>query len=428
MSSDAVSAQLVLALARVLYSNGQMTDQVITAAHRLAAALGLDARIIVRWAGLSLVQTTTVNGAIKRRVLATVKASPKGVNMDRVAAAMGVVADVETGRLRPAQACVKLDAIATRPPAPDWMFALAAGAGAVALAEIFGLRHLPGAALIFGCVVMGALLRRALGRHTGNPLVQPFAAALLAGIVGALAVRFDLSSSLRLVAVCPCMVLVPGPQLLNAAADMLKGRMRLGASRLINAALVIAAIAAGLLAGLTIMGVSLPTEPAALNAALWADMIAAGIAVLAYSVFFSTPVRMILWPVAVGVIAHAVRWWMLALGCDVAMAAFIACLCVGLVLTPVSHRYHMPFAAVGFAAVVSMIPGVFLFRMASGLLEILRGTGDGSALDQTLTNGLASASILLAMSLGLIGAKRIIDLLIDPERFHVTRTALRLDR
>jgi len=34
-------------------------------------------------------------------------------------------------------------------------------------------------------------------------------------IIGGLAVRYDLSSSLRLVAVCPCMVMVPGPHFLN---------------------------------------------------------------------------------------------------------------------------------------------------------------------------------------------------------------------
>jgi len=45
---------------------------------------------------------------------------------------------------------------------------------------------------------------RTLAHYTTNALLQPLGAALLAGVVGALAVRYRLSSSLRLVAVCPC--------------------------------------------------------------------------------------------------------------------------------------------------------------------------------------------------------------------------------
>jgi uncharacterized membrane protein YjjP (DUF1212 family) len=84
---------------------------------------------------------------------------------------------------------------------------------------------------------------------------------MLSGVIGALAVRYQLSSSLRLVAVCPCMVLVPGPHVLNGALDLVEGRIHLGAARLIYAGLVIVAISTGLLLGLALLGVSLPVDP-----------------------------------------------------------------------------------------------------------------------------------------------------------------------
>src|SRR5262252_1705465 len=335
--------------------------------------------------------------------------------MDRVASTMRAIADVEAGRLRPDAALKAIGAISLAPPAPTWLFALAAAAGAVALSVIFGVGHVISMVLIFVSAGAGAFLRRAVARLSANDFIQPLCAAILAGVIGALAVRYDLSSSLRLVAVCPCMVLVPGPHFLNGALDLIIGRISLGAARWIYAGLVVVAISVGLLLGLALLGVSLPTDPAGRAVPLWQDVIAAGVAVAAYSVFFSTPLHMLPWPIAIGMFAHALRWAALTqFGFGVATGALVACVAVALILTPVSRQTHMPFADIGFASVVSMMPGVYLFRMASGLLQIADGSQTTlELLSATTADGLMAAIIILAMSFGLIVPKMAVDYFSD---------------
>jgi uncharacterized membrane protein YjjP (DUF1212 family) len=400
---------LILSFARVLHVNGQSTDETLKATERLGSNLGLSAKVIPRWGELDL--QAEDGGA---RPVSVVAADPTGVDMDRVASAMRAIDDVGASRIAPSAALKTIKAISQAPPASTWLFTLAAAAGAASLSVIFGVQHVAAVLLIVVSAAAGAVLRRTLAKYSTNPLLQPFCAALLAGIIGALAVRYQLSSSLRLIAVCPCMILVPGPHVLNGMMDLVAVRIPLGASRLLYAGLIILAISAGLLLGLSLLNVSLPVDEPGRPVPLWLDVIAAGIAVAAYSIFFSTPLRMLGWPVAVGMLAHALRWWTLSVGAGVGTGALVACLLVGLVLTPVARRSQMPFAAIGFASVVSLMPGVFLFRMVSGLLQL----GNSSnmtlpLLGGTILDGLIAITIILAMSFGLIVPKIVIDRLFD---------------
>ena len=137
-------ADLVLAFARTLYVNGQATEQTVDAARRLSRALGLRVTLTPRWGDLQLVIDSENGNAVSHA-----EAVPASVEMDRVAQTMRAIEDIAAGRLASDAAQGTIETIARTPPAPTWLFALAAASGAVALADIFGVRHLASAILIF---------------------------------------------------------------------------------------------------------------------------------------------------------------------------------------------------------------------------------------------------------------------------------------
>jgi uncharacterized membrane protein YjjP (DUF1212 family) len=398
--------RLALSFGCVLFANGDSTENTVSEGERFARALGIGASLLPRWGELTL---RTEPGAMASAYQA--EANPAGVNMNRVAAARATLDAMESGALASDEAATRVAASASVPQASTALFAAAAAAAALALAVLFGVDRPAAAGAIFVSAGAGALLRRAVVRYSANLFVQPFVAALLAGVIGGAAVHYQISSSLRLVTVCPCMVLVPGPHVLNSALDFLDGRIHLGVARMTYAMLVVAAISIGLLLGLGAFGAGLPVDVGARAIPLWQDVVAAGVCVVAYSIFFSTPLSMLPWPVVVGSLAHGLRWIaMTTFGCGAVGGAFIACFVVGAALTPVARRRRTPFAAIGFASVVSMVPGVLLFRAASGFVQIADGAGaDLTVIADTLSSGATAVMIIVAMGVGLVVPKLAID-------------------
>jgi len=201
------------------------------------------------------------------------------------------------------------------------------------------------------------------------------------------------------------MVLVPGPHILNGAIDLARTRIALGIARLAYAGVIVLLICAGGLFGFTAAGGNLAIAGSSPPVPLIIDVIAAGCAVASFGTFFSMPSRLLTFPIAVGMLAHAARWALIYLaGGSAPMGALAACMLVSILTAPVVDRLHLPFAAVAFSAVVSLMPGFFLFNAATGLVELVSIGPDAPAalLTGIVASGTTAFLIIIAMAFGLI--------------------------
>jgi hypothetical protein len=130
-------SNLILSFARVLYNGGESAYQTLAVVRRLGDFLGVRATLFPNWGELQ-VQIEDSGG----KFISAIEVAPSGVNMDRVASALRTVDELCEGRLSPANAMEAIHRIAEAPPASTGLFTLAAAVDAVALAVLFGIRHL----------------------------------------------------------------------------------------------------------------------------------------------------------------------------------------------------------------------------------------------------------------------------------------------
>jgi len=390
---------LLFQVARQLYEHSHPTDHTLAAVARLAASLGVSVVLNVRWGELEI-EAQDERCSTRR----TIPALPTKVDMRIIVATIRVVADVVEGRLEPSNARSALAEIERPFPIPLPLFALASAGVAGSLATIFGA-DAPAILLASAGAGVGGLLRRMISLRSSNVLLQAFVAAVFAGLVGAAASHFHLSRTLSFVAASQCMALVPGPHFLNGLGDLLSVRIPLAICRLTFAGVIVAAISTGLLLGLGLGGASLPVTEMTVSIPLLRDALAAGIATACFAAIFAIPRNVLVWTVGIAVAAHMTRWLMAnVIGAGVGWESLVACALAGTLGTLVARRYHAPFAAVAFAAVVSMIPGIFMFRAASGMIEILQreASAPGTLIAATLGDATRAAVVVLAMGIGLV--------------------------
>jgi uncharacterized membrane protein YjjB (DUF3815 family) len=389
--ADIDASALVERSAELLHANGQSTSVTLTAVTELNSGLGTRITVVPEWSGLFLIDADSP--------AKYAPAIPSAVNMRRVAAVMRAVHDARDRRIDAAGLRTALDAAAALPLVGTLVFAIACATGAVALAIIFGMLAPLPLAIIAGTSFVGGLARRGLARAAIGPYAQMFAAALLAGLVGGICDRLGLDDSAALIAACPAMILVPGPTLLNGALDLIALRVSLGVSRIVYGSVGLLSITLGLVLGLAATGGRLPVIGTTEAVPLWADMTAAAIGAASYAIYFSLPYRMIVWPAVVGGLAHGVHWVIVTgLGWNIAVGALLTSLLVGTALVPIATRLRIPFAGIGFAAIVAMIPGVYVFRALSGFAAVAAG---GPELNGAISDAVTALLIVIALAVGI---------------------------
>lgn len=413
--SPALALELITVSTRILCLNGQTTHRIVVDAELVGRSLGYSISIFPAWGQFvikldNLPDSVQEDSCLSSRIQ-VLDVSPVGVDMNKVSQTSGVLDAVRSGTLSVQQALNKLDTISKLCPASHARFIVMAGVGAAALALIFGVTNLISLLVIFLSAAAGAAARRVVARFSQSLFLQPLAASLLAGLLGAILQKMNFDGPLQFIEVCPCMILVPGVHIINGSLDLARGRISLGMARLTYSGLIVLMICLGLLLGLSLAGQSLAPEVVGQQLPLIFDVLAATLAIAAFGTFFSMPWRDLMVPMCIGAIAHAIRWGVLEMGLDVVTGAAAACFFAGLVATPLAHRLRLPFAAFAFASVVSLMPGVFLFRMSSALIEIYK-LGDKSTdaiLGQAASDAMSAMMICLAIAFGLIVPKLVLD-------------------
>ncbi|MCS5497709.1 threonine/serine exporter family protein [Cnuibacter physcomitrellae] len=408
--------RLVADALATLHANGAESDRTRARAAQLSAALGRSVTADLGWnrstitIGPRRIDADSGGGTAREPdpddgVALVRRSAPSALGMNRVLGVDRAIDGLSDRTLTLDAASAAVRGAAALRPANLLLFTAACVVGACCLAIIFGVSRWEPLAVIAVSAGVGAVLRRGLAAWGASNFWQVGLAALVAGVLGSLAVDVGFSSDLRLAVVCPCMILVPGPHILNGSFDLAALRLPLGLSRLTFATVTLLSIGAGLIVGLAAGGAALVPDPAGREIPVLLDAVAAGVVAVCYGVFYSAPLRILYWPLLVGAAVHALRWVALTVWqWESWLAAGLACLVAGAVLVPISTRFRVPFAAVGFASVVSLMPGVIIFRALDGLATLSSVTGPDAAqlLVQTVDNANEAWLTVFAMTLGLL--------------------------
>ena len=137
--------------------------------------------------------------------------------------------------------------------------------------------------------------------------------------------------------------------------------------------------------------------------------IAAAISAMGFSMIFNIP-RRLLWVVAIGgIIAVCTRNFVnlgpstdnIGLDMGLVMGSFAGSVLVSLIAIKAVHWFHCPNHVLTIPSVIPMIPGVLMYRMLFGIINMnVESPEQISILMKAIQSGITSGMVILCISLG----------------------------
>lgn len=194
--------------------------------------------------------------------------------------------------------------------------------------------------------------------------------------------------------------IVPGIPLINSVEDLLDNFIVSGMTRAVNTTLMVGSMSFGIVLAVKLYNVAdfttLSTRP---DDPYYVYALAGAISAIGFSTIFNVP-RRLLWVVALGgMIAVCTRNFLsfnLALG--LATGSFTGAMLVSFIAIKVVHCVHTPIHVITLPSVIPMIPGVFLYRLMFGIINIEDMTS--TSLLYVFQSGVIACLTILAIAVG----------------------------
>ena len=204
---------------------------------------------------------------------------------------------------------------------------------------------------------------------------------------------------------------IPGVPLINFVDDMLDNYIQVGIVRAVNTLLMVSAMAFGIAFAVKLCSIGdfFPTISMVPHHNYLEYAIAAAISAMGFSMIFNIQ-RRLLWVVAIGgIIAVCTRNFVnlgpstnnIGLDMGLVIGSFSGSVLVSLIAIKAVHWFHVPNHVLTIPSVIPMIPGVLMYRMLFGLINMnVQSIDQVTPLMKAIESGVNSGLVIMCIALG----------------------------